>query len=87
MCVFVQDFSLAYDHQRRVQHQSLWFNEIRSTLYGACVRVHLADISDSYISGEKKAELFKQFREFNEPAIITISIGALSPDHTQDNES
>ena len=49
------------------------------------MRVHLADISDSYISGEKKAELFKQFREFNEPAIITISIGALSPDHTQDN--
>ena len=76
---------MAYEHQRRVRHQSLWFNEIRSTLYGACVRVHLHDVADSYISAEKKAELFKQFQEFNQQPIITISIGAISPDHNQDN--
>jgi len=81
----MQDFSLAYDHLRRVRHQSLWFNEIRSTLYGACVRVHLADVADSYISAAKKAELFEQFRQCEEKAIITISIGAVSPDHSQDN--
>jgi len=81
----VQDFGLAYEHERRVKHQSLWFSEIQSTLYGICVRVHLLDVADSYISAEKKAKLLEHFQHFQEPAIITISIGVLSPDHTQDN--
>ena len=68
-----------------MKHQSLWFSEIRSTLYGCCVRLHVLDIPDSYISAEKKAELLQQFQQFQQPAIVTISIGAISPDHTQDN--
>ena len=79
--VFSQDFGLAYEHERRVKHQSLWFSEIRSTLYGYCVRVHLLDVADWYISAEKKAKLLEQFQLFQEPAIITISVGVLSPDH------
>ena len=35
------------------------------------------------ISAEKKTEMVKQLEAFSEPAMITISISVISPDHTQ----
>ena len=81
----VQDFSMSYRHQRRVRHQSLFFQEVSSTLYGAVLRFHLDDLSDDYISAEEKARLRAGFAKHNENPIITITIADVSADPTHDN--
>ena len=81
----VQDFSLAYTHTRRVKHRSLWFQEVRSTLYGACVRLHLDDVSDAYVPSEERRRLKEGFQKHRVPPILTITLIGVSADHGQDN--
>lgn len=59
--------------------------EMSTTLYGACLRIHLDDVSDEYISVEEKERLRAGFKEHDEKPIITITIIAVSPDPTHDN--
>ena len=81
----VQDFSLAYTHTRRVKQQSLWFQEIRSSLYGACVRIHLEDISNEYIAPAERRKLKEEFVKQGVTPILTFTLIGISADHGQDN--
>ena len=81
----VQDFSMSHRHQRRVRHQSLFFMEISTTVYGAVVRVHLSDLSDGYISQAEKERLHAGFEAQGAKPIISITFIAVSPDPTHDN--
>ena len=81
----VQDFSLAYTHTRHVKQQSLWFQEIRSSLYGACVRIHLEDISNEYIAPAERRKLKEEFVKQGVTPILTFTLIGISADHGQDN--
>jgi hypothetical protein len=80
----VQDFAMSYRHQRRVRHQSLFFQEISTTLYGAVARFHLDDLNDEYIPAAEKQSLRAGFEKHNETPIITITFIAVSADRTHD---
>ena len=50
----VQDFSEGHGHKTKDEHQSKYFNEVVTTLYGCVLRFHLADVSDTFL-GESDA--------------------------------
>ena len=81
----VQDFSLAYTHTRRIKQQSLWFQNVTSSLYGACVRLHLDDISDTYIEPAERQKLKHEFAKKAVKPILTFTLIGVSADHGQDN--
>ena len=86
----VQDFSENYHHQHRLEHQSKYFNEISSTVYGCVVRAHLADLSDEFIGGAaRRAELMAEFTKTARDVeidddIVTFTMVAISADRHHD---
>ena len=82
----VQDFSENYHHQHRLEHQSKYFNEISSTVYGCVVRAHLADLSDEFIGGAaRRAELMAAFtKNAIDDDIVTFTVVAISADRHHD---
>ena len=92
--VSTQDYSENYHHQAKKEHQSAYFVEIGSTVYGMVIRVHLSDIGtedelkargvEPVVSDAQRVEINDLFEELGEPAIVTISHIVCSSDLVHD---